>query len=444
MVSGATNNTPFWMYANKSGSVPIEQYYASGQWGVYKLYNPNNPRLLQFSGGAEVVTNYGKSGNVFFTDAYAAAKLGAVELLVGQKRNIVGLADSTLGTGTLGISGNSRPFPRIQLSLPDFQPLAITNDFISVKGGISDGYLGGSNINYGAATRINRTYFHQKQIYFRIGERKARIKVYAGMNHQVIWGGEKQLYPIENLSVEKSYFYVLTGKSLHYRKVGNHFGTIDLAVDFRVRNLSFLIYRNSIYDTGSLFKIINVYDGLNGLKIVNTNKNRNKASIFKFFSANIEYLSLYNQKNQFHPSGLVIYQIADYYNSYIYQRGWSYNGFGVGTPLVPSGRITYTDLPKNRSQFTNNNRINAFHSAITGQFLGIDMLLKGTYSRNSGTYLAPFEKVKNQLSLFISADKRLKILHGASLTAGVASDIGDLYPNSTGIFIGIKKSAFIN
>lgn len=445
-VSGSTSATPFWMYANKNGSVPVDKAYASGVWGLYKQYNTNNPRFLQFSAGAELVTNYGykNKGDIFFTDLFVAAKFGKVEFMAGQKKHIVSLIDSTLGTGSLSVSGNSRPFPKIQISIKDFFPIAFTNDVLSVKFAISEGRLGTTQINYGSVREIPTAYFHQKQLYFRIGKSSSKLKGYFGINHQAVWGGEKQIWPVDNATLAKSYWRVFTGKSDNYRKTGTHFGTIDLALDFKIQKSSVFVYRNNIYDSGSLFKIINLSDGLNGIRIVTNNVKNSTTSLFSLHAVNFEYLSLNSQKNQFQPSGLVIYEIADYYNSYIYKRGLSYYGASIGSPLVPSKSVTNENLPGNSTQFTNNNRVQAFHTALQGHVLGIPMILKGTYSRNSGTYLAPFETVKNQWSFFLSGEKKVSFLNGTTITAGVAYDLGKLYPTSAGIFLGLKKSAFLN
>jgi len=442
MVSGSNGPTPFWMRANTNGTIPAKNFYTSGQWGVYKIYNPNNPRLLQWSGGVELITNYSKKGDVFFTDLYAAARLGPVEFLLGQKKNMVSLIDSSLGTGSLSNSANARPFPRFQIAVAEFQPLAF-DGFLSVKGSISEGILGPSRINYGSVTTVPNTYFHQKQLYFRLGRYRSPIKVYAGMNHQVLWGGESEIMPVEELNLSKAYWHILTGKTLNRKKVGSNFGTSDIAAEIKIKKLRFFVYRNNIHENGSLFKIINIADGLNGVTISRSDRSAGEKSFFRINSINFEYLSLNSQKNKFNPSELVISQIADYYNSYIYQRGWSYYGSGIGSPLVPLAGLTNTDLPKNNSQFTNNNRIQAFHTAINGSLSEINIILKGTYSRNSGTYLNPFSSEINQISLLLSGEKTLRILK-ATVFAGVASDIGKIYPNSVAVFLGVRKSGFLN
>jgi hypothetical protein len=247
---------------------------------------------------------------------------------------------------------------------------------------------------------------------------------------------------VDSRSTLKSYWKVLTGKSDNSRKTGMHFGTVDLAVDAEIASWKFFIYRNNIYDSGSMFQIKNISDGLNGIKII-PNKHRNtRTSRFQISAINFEYLSLQNQKNYFNGSLPNVYAVADYYNNYIYQRGWSFYGNTIGSVLVPSKNITKTDLPMEPTQFTNNNRVQAIHGAVQGSLYGIALTLKTTYSKNNGAYLTPFKSTVNQWSFLVEGGKRISLLHGALVTAGIACDVGKLYPNSQSIYLGLKKQHF--
>ena len=82
--SASTASTPFWLHANTNASVPLEGSFVSGQIGLYKKYNIHNPRILQWSAGAEMITYAGKKNDAFFSDLYIAAKLGPIELSIGQ------------------------------------------------------------------------------------------------------------------------------------------------------------------------------------------------------------------------------------------------------------------------------------------------------------------------------------------------------------------------
>ncbi|NIJ51554.1 capsule assembly Wzi family protein [Dyadobacter arcticus] len=445
VAAGATEQTPFWEQANQNGSVPLDGKFVLGNLGVYKVYNPNNPRLFQWSAGLQAIGSYGKSTtNLFLSNAYVAAKIGIVEILAGQKSMVTGLMDTTLTSGSLSVAGNARPIPRVQISIPNYYPFYFSNGFVSFKFSYSDGYLGASSINYGSTIRIPRTYFHQKSMYLRFGNTSQRFKIYAGMNHQAMWGGEAQINPLYEFKPTKAYWYTIIGKTVDNRKVGNHFGTIDIGGEWKRKNWLYFLYRQNIYETGSLFKVINFEDGLNGLSIKRIGRLPDGSTYFAFQSFLIEVLGTQNQINSSPLGGLALFERGNYYNSYLYRRGWSYFGTGIGTPLIPASGNTRQDLPKSSSEFTNNNRLWAFHTGLTATWLNVRLGFKGTYSRNSGTFFNSYDKVKQQASVILSAEKSLKMMKGSAIFSSISSDVGDLYNHSFGLLIGFRKNGFID
>ncbi|MCE7058621.1 capsule assembly Wzi family protein [Dyadobacter sp. CY343] len=442
--AGATGRTPFWQYANQHGSVPLDGNFGLADVGIYKIYNPNNPRTFQWSGGIQGIGSYGKSGNAFLSDAYLAAKINVFEILAGQKRMVSGLMDTTMTSGSLSMAGNSRPFPRVQIAIPKYFPLFFTNNFVAFKFSYSDGYLGSSRINYGSVNWIPNSYFHHKSLYFRIGGKQDRYKIYAGVNHQAVWGGEAETTPLRKLDPPTAYLYTIIGKTVDYRKIGNHFGTVDIGGEWKGKNWSYFIYRQNIYETGSLFKIINYTDGLNGVSVKRLKPLPKSKTYFAFQSFLLEVLGTQNQINKNPLSGLAIFESGNYYNSYLFNRGWSYYGSGIGTPLIPNAGNTREELPRSKSEFTNNNRLWAFHTGITATWMNLRLAFKGTYSRNSGTFISDYGSVKQQASVILNVEKNIKALKGSTVFTSISSDFGDLYENSTGIMIGFRKSGFID
>jgi hypothetical protein len=443
MASGSTGQTPFWQHANKQGEIPLNGNFILGKWGVSKIYHQANPRLVQWSGGAELVTSYGQKENVFLSNAYLAGKLGPVELLVGQKNFTTGLMDTTLSSGSLSVSGNSRPFPRIQFSIPDFQPLPFTGYFVSVKASYSDGLLGYNKLIYGQVQYLPQTYFHQKTLYFRLGQPDERLAVYLGFNHQAVWGGEKRIWPAEDMKPIDAYWHTITGKAALFKRVGLHFGTYDLGAEWKGVNWSYFVYRQSIYESGQLFYPANINDGFNGIRIRRSNPLSESAKFLALQSLVFEFIGTKNQVNSLPLFGLGIFEKGNFYNSFLYQTGYSYRNNGIGTPLAPAQSQTDQQLPANPIQFSNNNRFLAFHVGASATWLGASFVFKGTYSRNYGTYLTPFDQPIKQVSVSLSAEKKIPFLRGTYVFSTISSDYGDLYPNSTGLAIGIRKNGLL-
>jgi hypothetical protein len=443
LLGGSTEQTPLWISARQHGTIPYAGSFAMAAFGLTKRYHPNDPRRLQWSAKAEFIGNYHSKPDIFSTDLYVSGKWDMVEILVGQQKTTSGfLVDSTLSSGSLAMSGNARPFPKIQLSIPEFTPISFTNGYLSVKASYSDGLLRESGIIYGATRNVNRTFLHQKSLYFRLGNNDQKLKIYAGFNHQVIWGGEKEIDPLHKLSRSEAYKRVISGSKKDYKIIGNHFGTVDFGISWRQPTWTYSLYRQTIFENGSLFKVINYTDGLNGISF-----KRNKRSYAKYLSLNsavVEVIGTYSQHNARPTYGLGILEYGNYFNHYMYQNGWSYRGINMGTPLVQAGTNLNESLPRNDNYFTNNNRLWALHSALNASWNTLDITFKATHSMNYGTYLTPFQSVKHQTALFLAAEKKVTFLGGSLLSTGISADVGSLLPHSYGLVIGLKKYGFLN
>lgn len=442
-VSGSTGRTPFWGYANQQGIVPDNGNFVLGQWQISKSYNIHDPRLLQWRAGAELITSYGNKENVFFTDLYAAVKLGPVELMAGQNKNLSGLTDTTLSSGSLSISGNARPIPRVQLALPEFYPLNFTGGYVSIKASYSDGVLRKTDLLLGDVRYRPLTYLHQKSLYFRLGRPDQRFAFYTGLNHQVIWGGEDHIWPTYELKKSDAYWHAITGIGIDNKKIGLHLGTLDLGAEWKGLNWSYLLYRQNIYETGSLYGISNFRDGLSGIRMTRNSALPNGSTYLAIHSLVVEVIGTKNQLNRSPAYGLSIYENANYYNSFLYRGGWSNRGLGMGSPLAAPQGLINKELPGNTSQFTSNNRFWAFHAAVSATWLGAKFTLKSTYSLNYGALLTPFDRTQQQVSVYLSAARKMPFFRGVDLTAAVSSDYGNLYPHTTALLAGIRKTGFL-
>jgi hypothetical protein len=183
----------------------------------------------------------------------------------------LGLADSLLTTGSIAMSSNYRPYPKIQIATPQFVNIIPGNDILSFKFSYSDGLLGSAGVHYGNVTHVPEIYMHQKSLYLKLGKRRHRLNLYAGFNHQAIWGGEDKIFT-GGLKKAEAYEYVILGKSWLSSRVGNHLGTIDIGAEWKSRDWTIFVYRQSIYEDGSLANLSNVADGLNGIRLKRKNQ----------------------------------------------------------------------------------------------------------------------------------------------------------------------------
>ena len=453
-----SGETPFWLRANQYGSVPHEaapmtlrhamrvDYHDAPKTKLDSLRAAN--RRVDWGWGAEAVLNAGYTYKLLIPEAYVKVKFGkGLEVWAGRRREIMGLVDSTLTSGSYAWSGNTLPMLKIQVAIPDYLP---RRGLFSFKGLYAHGWFEEDRF-------IHNIMLHQKALYGRFGKPNWRLKLYGGINHQVMWVGNTERLPgsvIKNNQLPNrfsDYIDVITASTLGNRtnvdttrissfdrenRIGNHLGTVDLGFDYTGHHFSIFAYRQNIYEDGSLFYLINITDGLNGLRIRNLRPiNPNGVQIQNIL---LEYLRTESQGGALFLENASQRGRDNYFNHSQYQDGWSRFGLTMGTPFITPSGDSRSDLP--RYAFTNNNRVVVMHVGLSGQ--AYDFLrfqFKASYSENLGTYEVPFARTVHQFSSVLSLSAPLSILHGVTANASVATDMGDLYTNTVGFYVGIRK-----
>ncbi|PQA58641.1 hypothetical protein [Siphonobacter curvatus] len=91
--------------------------------------------------------------------------------------------------------------------------------------------------------------------------------------------------------------------------------------------------------------------------------------------------------------------------------------------------------------FTKDNLLSAVHLGLDGS-LGQGYTFNGrfTYLHSNGTPESLYARAKQQVSLLLELRKPAWFLKGSELLASGAADFGDVYPQSWGFSIGIRKS----
>jgi len=451
---GATaHNTPFWFRSNQFGSIPLPGSSAAVIGAVHINYDSLNTRLIDWGASLEVRGDMGEKARATLIEGYAKLKIAVFELKAGRIKEIMGLVDSTLSSGAFAISGNALGIPKVELSIPSYYQLPWFGDLFAFKGNFAVGRMGEFPIQYGHLTRQANTWFHQSSLYVRLGRPEWALKLYGGINHQVMWGDEREVFgPGYKVSGWKTFLYAATGKTWHNSKVGNHLGSIDMGLDYDWEYIRLSAYHQFFYDEGGLYHLSNITDGLSGISL--TNK-YDEQRVFHWSKILVEFLTTKNQGgypwSRYSPSG-----DENYYNNYEYTQGWSYKGIGLGNPFLSTRTTTRAGLPDDPTDFFNNNRVVAFHLGVQGAVDKWYFTAKLSYSRNYGTFGTSiyghstgrfFAKPKNgiwqevsQLSSFLEVKKDL----GGGYSAGClgALDRGRLLNNSGGVILKLSKTFY--
>ncbi|HTI90468.1 MAG TPA: capsule assembly Wzi family protein, partial [Puia sp.] len=331
------NNVPFWMRSDRFGSVPLPGTSASFLAAGAKEYSPQ-AGLVDWGASVLLRADVGSSSRVTLIEGFVKARFSIFQFRAGRIREFTGLVDSTLSSGAFAISGNALGIPKVQLSIPEYWSPPVFGNLFAFKGNFDYGWLGEDSIQYTRYTERSKLYYHQLSFWGRLGKPGWRLQLYGGFTHQVQWGDERSIYgPKFLLTPFKTFQYAVMGKTYLGSKIGNHIGSIDLAMSYDLGNVTVSLYRQNFYDEGALAKLANIADGLNGISL--TNKE------YRIAEAVPDYYPVLGDLNPPFQWHKVVFELfysknqagypwskptnsgdENYYNNFEYYQGWSYKG----------------------------------------------------------------------------------------------------------------------
>jgi len=457
--TATVHRTPFWLQTNQFGIVPTKTPTLSVRASAFVDYDSAriNARKLDFGYGIRVIGNAGSAGSLLLPELYIKARYRALELSMGRRQEVLGLVDTTLSSGSYSWSGNALPLPKIQLAIMTFTAIPFTKGWVSFMGSFAHGYMNPTGF-------VNHSMLHQKTLYLRVGRQRDVVRLYGGFTHQAIWGGKiDNLALINNPDVAKEnqlpskfrdYAYVVTGLRLpgsddakrltnfdYTNRIGNHLGNIDVGADIDLVSYSLFLYRQSFFDDGSLYYLLNIADGLNGIRLRRNNPDALVRDLL------VEYLNTSSQGgSEFVIDDPLRRGRDNYFNHSQFRDGWTYKQRGIGTPFITPALGSKGEWPY--GTFTNNNRVRVAHVGLAGSLPTAGWLFftdrvqyqaKFSMSRNYGTYDFPFPTPVNQFSGIVNFTAPITALDGLLLTTSVAVDAGQLYTNNIGLYVGVRK-----
>jgi hypothetical protein len=436
---------PLWLVANRFGVISDQKFDFSTHLRATNSHrlgpravSPDNldNKAFYIDYGVDLYNN-DHLHKTIVQEAFVKARYKHLQLSAGRFKQIIGEVDPDLSSGSLGVSGNALPIPKVNLSIA-YTDVPFTNGWVQFKGMISHGWMGDHQFLKGAC-------LHEKNLYLRLGKNK--LKIYGGIQHYTIWGGYRDGFFSLDRSF-KGFLDVFLGKEANDGSVfgdiapnrpGDQRGIIEAGAEWENDDIKINLNNQTPFDMGQNIDIRNI-DRLLSLNITN----KKPDAILKKIV--VEFLHT-KQMNDFYAQRFR----ESYYNNGIYRTGWEYNDHIIGTPLFIN-RVRGAQYFDNVKPFDWNaptstipplsniisNRVVGGHVgflyAITRQFAGKTLI---TYTNNYGNYNAPnFDPSKSQWYSLQEFDWNLPDTQ-LSFSVSMAYDWGQL-SNNFGSMIGLQ------
>nr|WP_321405946.1 hypothetical protein [uncultured Carboxylicivirga sp.] len=446
LVSSTDKLMPHYQYSNNYGLISYDQksHFLLMGGMTYQLAESDNFALK--AGMTGIFKD--QIDESFLYQAYLRGKLfKLIDFSIGKEAYTPVSYNDRLTMGGFLINSNARPIPKITLGFYDYLSLPFFNDWIEVKGGITQGWLNDDRTSEEQRNSADDPLLHEKWAYIRLG--KTKIQPYVGVIHSSIYGGTRPdgtQIPVDFIAT----FFAKGSKSIGggeaTNAAGAHEGFWDFGAYVKSDWGNMLFYWQKPFSDGSGMKLLNF-----------RNKDFKIGSILHFEDSkiikniSIEFLRTDYQSGpgicdpvypQDHPKAgqiinlrevddydvfmLDVFNVStsgwgrdevldyfekeqnhgykyggrdDYNNNATYYNGWTYYGQSFGMPLYHTqSQMTYyaPHWNPNELMFIKNNRVRAVHFGVEGDICnGISYLLKSTYSKNFGTY---GEQYKNAIS----------------------------------------------
>lgn len=375
-IISSESTTPFWLQSNRYGIYSSEGSQFLARFQYHDSYTDFGKFDLHY--GASFIARPGDQSTLSLNQGYLKIQGYGLELAGGRFIDPSPLFyDNEIGIGSLGVSNNPSPIPKIKLGLEDWIFVPFTNDFVEIYGYIAHAWLGSERY-------ANDVLLHEKAGYLKFGGDRM-VNVYGGLVHYAQWGGSSPAPSVGDIPNGFSDFIDIffaqsgdestPGQDQAY-VLGNQLGTWSFGseIDLERANLSF--YLQSPIETKYDLKLKNMSDILTGI-LVDLSDDSN-LPIDKFV---YEYLYTKNQggPRRLNPDAnpdIDLYRgNQNYYNHEIYKSGWTYHYQTIGNPLFKVDEDALGIL---------NNRIIAHHVGIESSFDQVELFGKMTYSKNFG------------------------------------------------------------
>lgn len=354
------SDTPHYMSANQWGNMGEKNVQAISIIDYrHQINNVND--YFSFEWGITAGFNINESSKLLLNQFYGQINFKALTLYVGKKKQTVGSNPEELSSGSMVVSSNATPIPKINLGFFEYVTVPYTWDILQIKGNIAHGWFEGERKQDGVL-------LHEKSLYLRFNT-KTGLYPYVGFVHEAMWGGDG-LMSVTWTNFIKTFFASNGGNdSLSTEQInalGNHLGIWDFGISGYYKSIDFQVYYEHYFEDFSGINFSNGLDGLWGLTL----QPKNIKFINRFL---FEYLKTDDQSSSKD-------EVDSYYFNSVYRSGWTNLYDIIGNSFITS-RGTGDTLS------IADNRMKVIHMGINGPISDVlDYTIQMAYARYYDAY----------------------------------------------------------
>ena len=456
-VMGCGEYAPFWHMSNRQGISSEKTTMAYARVGTGGNYTFKRSGIA-LDWDVDLIAGMNLASTVFIQQANIDCSWKELRLSIGQKERWGELMNHRLTTGSLVESGNARPIPQVRLELHDYWNVPGTKGWFGIKGHIAYGKLTDGKWQEGFVAQdsayTSDVLYHSKELLMRFGNAKkfpltAEIGIhmatqFGGTTHNAFRGAGNTVYSPSRFKDYILALIPLKGDDLYDASdranvAGNVLGSWKGAITWNCTDwLLRLYYDHAFNDHSQMFWEYGLWtEQLVGLELNLANFKWIKAVTVEYFNLKDQSGPIYHDSTKDIPD-----QISCKDNNYNHGKycGWFNYGQMIATPLC-----TAPIYNKNNVLKCYNNRVEAFHMGIEGEFLPwLDYRVLITHSNNWGTYNQPFKDIKTNTAGLVEFTFKPQIQGNWAFTTSFAFDNGDLYGNNYGGMLTIRRYGIYN
>ena len=457
-LSAGTGRLPFWLQANRWGlysdsalqsATALETNYRRSWDNGFGAYLQGDLDIFVDDAGAEPRLRFGYGELSWHA---ATLRAGVVPQLIGM------IPHPELSSGSLSVSGNARPLPRVQASLSEFVSIPFTRDTLSIKGGIAHGWYTGDRVQ-------GNELLHEKWGYLRIGQPNS-FGVYGGLVHHATWGGDAMDVTLDNF---RRVFLASGGGADNIEQfdsaiggaIGNNRGIWELGFGMPLDGYRVDGYFQKPFEQPNDIKWRNGDDGLYGIALELEHQGRwPRLLVFEHVRTMYQsgphhtFKELYRDNeadfgvdfdNFANPGNIATHNgRSNYYSHNVYANGWTHQDRIIGTPFfVATGTGADLRIASNRIQASSLGWAGRLSSRMsyTGRF---SFVYHASTIRSGAPRYAP-ESIVPEGEGFVQWHLLMGIAFEQAfgrdelnLEIELGADYGDVYDDAVGVNLALR------